>query len=359
MRTVRGLNYSGLTLRVLLFLTLSLVYLFTGSLTSGQAQTLEQGITEIAERLTATPGIRGQAVAVGDFEQGRRRFSRLSSYVSDLLEVALVNRQGMSGFTVIKRDTRTEAEKEARFGLSDVASSQQRRQIGDLLSATALAAGSLNDLQTHVTIIAQLVDLGSTAILSGHSVRVQKDAALRPMMADMLADKMESAAPVFVTQQPGQVFRPEEQGGVQLRVRIWTDKPSYRLGEAIRFSFAANRNAYVTLINHGTSGNSTIIFPNALSRGNFVQGGVAYSIPGSNDSFSFQIRPPVGMELVRIIATDTPWSPSFPIAPQGGGTFRSLEPVEQKTLTRDIGVMQKERPPTQRAEEIVRIEVRE
>jgi len=142
-------------------------------------------------------------------------------------------------------------------------------------------------------------------------------------------------------------------------VRVWTDRSSYRIGETLRFHFMTSRNAYVTLVNHGTSGRSTILFPNAFSKGNAVQGGTTYSLPGPGDGYEFRIQPPAGQDLVRIIATDTPWSPSVLNQAVGGVTFRSLDVVEGRTVTRDISVMQNTTPPTQRAEEIVRIMVGE
>lgn len=207
-----------------------------------------------------------------------------------------------------------------------------------------------------MVLVARVVDLATTRILSAGSVTVPKDAGIRNLMAKLLGASG-PPPPGSGSQQPPGGFSNIPAGDPQLYVRVWTDRNAYRIGETIRFHFATSRNAYITLMNYGTSGRSTVLFPNAYSQGNLVQGGATYSLPGSNDGFEFRIQSPAGFELIRIIATDTPWSPSFQLAPQGGAIFRSLDPVEGKTLTRDLGVMQKQRPPTQRAEEIVRVEV--
>lgn len=349
-----GNKVSVRSLSLCSFVALSLAALLGGM---AEAQTLEQAVVILADRLTEVPDIRGQEVAVGDFEQGRGQYSELSNHLTDLLEVALVNKQSALGFTVIRREMRTDATKEMRFGLSDVASLQQRQQFGELLRATALAAGSITDRQTHVSLIARLVDLTSTRVLSAYATTVQKDAGIRAMMARLLAPPPPPPNPGPGPQPPSVVFPGVAAGDPQLRIRVWTDRQSYRVGETIRFHFMANRNAYVTLVDHGTSGRSTLLFPNAYSGINFVQGGVTYSIPGQGDAFEFRIQPPPGQELVRMVATDTPWSPSL-AAPRGGGTiFRSLDPAEGRVLTRDIAVMQKQTPATQRADEIIRIEV--
>ncbi len=320
------------------------------------AQTLEQAISTLVDRLTEVEAIKGQEVAVGDFEQGRGQCSELSNHLAELLEVALVGKQAPLGFTVIRRDMRTDAVKEMRFGLSDVANPQQAQQFGELLRATVLAAGSITDRQTHVSLIARVVDLTSTKVLSSHAATVKKDEGIRTLMGKTCSVSNPPSHPGPGPQPPSVVFPQVAPGDPQLRVRVWADRPSYRVGETVRFHFMTNRNAYVTLVNHGTSGRSTLLFPNTFSGSNFVQGGTTYSIPTQGDAFEFKIQSPAGQDFVRIVATDTPWSPSLSTA-RSGAVFRSLDPQEGRAVTRDIGVMQKEIPPTQRAEEILRIEI--
>jgi hypothetical protein len=329
-----------------------------GAATPGSAQTLEQAVATLADRLTEGASLKGQEVALGDFEQGRGQFSELSVHVADLLEVALTNKQALLGFSLIRRDMRTDAVKEMRFGLSDVANAQKAQQLGELLSATVLVTGSITDRQNQVTLIGRLVDLGTTHILSAHTATLPKDAGIRALMEKAAG---ESGPPAPLPPAPPSAGAAPPAFPVetsQLRVRVWTDRRSYRVGESIRFYFMTSRDAYLTLINLGTSGRSTIIFPNAYSQGNFVRGGVTYSVPGPTDGFRFRIEAPPGLEIIRVIASDIPWSPSFQVAPPAGTVFRSLDPAEGRTLTRDIGVMQQERPPSQRTEEIVQIPVR-
>jgi len=324
------------------------------------AETLDQVVPTLAQRLTDAAALRGHEIAMGDFEQGRGQYSELSSHLSDLLEAALAPQQTPQGFILIRRDMRTDAVKEMRFGLSDVASQQQAQQYAELLRATALVTGSITDRLTHVVVIARVIDLATTRVVAAHSVSVQKDVGIRALMAKMLGSSQASPPPLGPGPQVSSVvFAGAPPGDPRLLVRVWTDRPSYRIGETLRFHFMTSRNAYVTLVNHGTSGRSTILFPNAFSKGNAVQGGTTYSLPGPGDGYEFRIQPPAGQDLVRIIATDTPWSPTVLNQPGAGVTFRSLDVVEGRTVTRDISVMQKATPPTQRAEEIVRIQVGE
>jgi len=60
-----------------------------------------------------------------------------------------------------------------------------------------------------------------------------------------------------------------------LQIRLWTDKPAYRVGDTIRFGLAVNRDAYVALLNVGTSGGTTVIFPNRFHPSPRVEAGLS------------------------------------------------------------------------------------
>ena len=78
---------------------------------------------------------------------------------------------------------------------------------------------------------------------------------------------------------------------------------SYRIGNAITVGFRASRDCYVTLINLGTSGDLTILFPNAYQPDNFVRGGDLHHIPADGSGVEFILQGPAGVERVKAIAT--------------------------------------------------------
>jgi len=312
---------------------------------TGAAQTAEQAMAELAEKLTGAGNLAGHQVAVGDFEEGRGRYTRLSPYLSDLIGVELVNRQTAQSFVVIQREQRTEAQKELKFGLSDMADSEKKIEVGRLLSATAIVAGSITDQQTHLHVIGRLVELSSSRVLAAHPVKILKTDAMRALMAKPL-ELASEAAPSSTA--------PEG----QLRVAVRMDKTVFRVGEEVRFRFTTNRDAYVTLVDHATSGQTIVLYPNAYSGGNLAKAGVEYTIPGPADGFVFRVQRPTGIEFVHVVATDRPWSPGLAAA-ERGVRFRSLSSDETRALTRDIATMQKTTAPTQRDEAIVRVEIRD
>jgi len=78
---------------------------------------------------------------------------------------------------------------------------------------------------------------------------------------------------------------------------------SYRIGDDITIWFRAARDCHVTLLNLGTSGKLTMLFPNAIHRDNFVRGGELHCIPGPDYGFSYRLAGPAGTERLKAVAT--------------------------------------------------------
>ena len=134
---------------------------------------------------------------------------------------------------------------------------------------------------------------------------------LRPATALALILAMSSAAWAQWWKQPppgGQVVAPgpPAPAGEPLRVTVWSDKAVYRIGDAVRFGLRVNRDAYVTLVNFGTSGNAAILYPNSVQPGHVVRSGRDVVVPSPESGFTLTIRGPAGRETVRAIATEEP-----------------------------------------------------
>jgi len=80
-----------------------------------------------------------------------------------------------------------------------------------------------------------------------------------------------------------------------------------QVGDVIRFNFKAERDCYLSLINVGTSGKVTVLFPNEYRPDGWIQGGKVYQT-GTEGEMPFRIRAggPAGRELVKVIATLEP-----------------------------------------------------
>lgn len=90
-------------------------------------------------------------------------------------------------------------------------------------------------------------------------------------------------------------------------VEVWTDKTAYVIGDEITFFFKTNQDAYVTLVDVGSSGTLKVIFPNRLQRNNLVKSGAIHAVPSKDIGFKVLVNGPVGSERIKAIATRAPW----------------------------------------------------
>lgn len=113
-----------------------------------------------------------------------------------------------------------------------------------------------------------------------------------------------------------------------------------RIGDLIRFNFRADQDCYLALINVGTSGKITVLFPNQYRPDGFIQGGKVYQT-GTQGELPFQIRAtgPAGRELVKVIATLKPLDfACLRMGETGGAGTRGIESGSSfvRQLTRDL-----------------------
>jgi hypothetical protein len=126
-----------------------------------------------------------------------------------------------------------------------------------------------------------------------------------------------------------------------LTIKLWAEKPRYRVGESLTISFEANRDAYVTLVNVGTSGGTSVLFPNRFSPSNAVQRRRVYTIPDPADGYELKVSGPPGREIVYALVTLEPVRLADPPAPGTRRVFRSLN-EEAARFTRDANGLSRE-----------------
>lgn len=80
------------------------------------------------------------------------------------------------------------------------------------------------------------------------------------------------------------------------------DLATVDIGDTIDISLRPNRNCYVHVLNIGSSGKITLLFPSQFEPNNFVKAGQKYTIP-STDEYAIQQMGPPGEERIKIIAT--------------------------------------------------------
>ena len=147
---------------------------------------------------------------------------------------------------------------------------------------------------------------------------------------------------VFSVQAP---VVPVAAGGQQLQVVAWVDHAdnTYAIGEAVRLFVKANKDAYLTVVNVGPTGNTTILFPNSFQREARVRGGQTVEIPAPGSGAQFRVGGPVGQELIKVIATTSPTPLFAPGQLTQSGAF-TLIAGGGRVVARDLQVVMDTQP---------------
>jgi uncharacterized protein DUF4384 len=142
---------------------------------------------------------------------------------------------------------------------------------------------------------------------------------------------------------------------VPAQFKLWTDKSAYKVGDTLKVSFQSNRDGYATLVNVGTSGKITILYPNAFSPNHAVKAGQTYSVPGANEPYELSLGGPEGVELVYALFTIAPTR----FVEENLTRSNAFAPVNEKaeTITRDINLAVKKIPLKEQASAVLEIEV--
>ncbi len=95
-----------------------------------------------------------------------------------------------------------------------------------------------------------------------------------------------------------------------LRVEVWcrgvADRESsaaYKIGTKIRICVRATEDCYLTLLNVGSDGELTVLFPNRLHQDNRIVRDRIYEIPDAGYAFDFTLEGPAGPDEVKAIVT--------------------------------------------------------
>lgn len=133
--------------------------------------------------------------------------------------------------------------------------------------------------------------------------------------ADLAAalEKEASAKRLADMDNPGQSF--------QVKVWLADGKTRFGLGESVSFHAETERAGYLTLVDLGTDGRVTVLFPNYIQKGgNRISAGQTYTFPSEEMGFEIQAQPPAGRGMVRAFVTPEPLE-----IPLADGDFTSGE----------------------------------
>lgn len=307
-----------------------------------QAKDLRGQVESIVEKLLADSPVKGLRIATGEFRDPAGRVSSLSTLLSEDFAVALTKKAKVKNFQLIDRRNIEELSKEWKLGMLGAVDAASAQQAGKLLGVDAFLMGKYTDTGKKLIISASLVNTQTGQILAAESGDIKAEQGLRDLSQKYAKTESEPAAAVSTE---------------ALKVELWTDQKEHKIGEKMKVYVKASQDCYLTLIDVGTSGDATVIFPNNYTPSNAAKAGATYTIPDPTAGFEFEISGPAGLELIRAIASKEP----VVDLTEAMQAFNSENPFggvkDPPVLTRNIHVTAKKAKPGDWAEAVLRVTI--
>lgn len=133
--------------------------------------------------------------------------------------------------------------------------------------------------------------------------------------------------------------------GAALKVMSWVDRSNatYAVGEPVRLFVRTNKDAYVTVLNVGASGRTTVLFPNQYQPNNKVSANRTVEIAPPNSVARITVGGPVGSELIKVVASTNSKPVLSPQQMADAGAFRTFGGAPDE-LARDLTVTANQSP---------------
>ena len=135
------------------------------------------------------------------------------------------------------------------------------------------------------------------------------------------------------------VQAPASAGAGALDVVAWVDHAdnTYAVGETVRLFVKASKDAYLTVLNVGASGRTTVLLPNAHQPESRVPANQVVEVPPPESGTRIQVNGPTGRELIKVIATTSPTPLFAAVKTAGAGPFTALD-ADTRSVARDLQV---------------------
>jgi outer membrane protein OmpA-like peptidoglycan-associated protein len=142
--------------------------------------------------------------------------------------------------------------------------------------------------------------------------RRKRDMINRYVMAVFLGLSMLLAAgPTFAAPREAtiEILRTLASGREDDSVRVVVnggDRQPLKIGDELVYQFDSSLPGYLTAIHVDTHGSTTLLYPRTDTEAGRVNADRSVLLPGAGDGFSLTVQPPVGLDVVYAIVTDTP-----------------------------------------------------
>ncbi len=101
---------------------------------------------------------------------------------------------------------------------------------------------------------------------------------------------------------------PGHLGANRIDVDAWVDNPglTYAVGQPLHLMVRPKHDAYITVVDVGSSGRVAILYPNHYQRDARVRAGSTVMIPSHGASWEINVGGPAGVDLIQVIASRRP-----------------------------------------------------
>jgi hypothetical protein len=91
-------------------------------------------------------------------------------------------------------------------------------------------------------------------------------------------------------------------------IDAWVDKehPIYAVGQPLRVMVRPHLDAYITVVDVGSSGRVALLYPNHFQQGSRVRAGSTVDIPTKSARWQIKVGGPPGVDLIQVIASRHP-----------------------------------------------------
>ena len=322
-------------------------------------QEMTAKLDDAAVKINKMRQLKGKKIAAGEVRTPDNKTTELGALIGNLLAVALSNQGDLE---VVNRSDVCQVARENKLWVSDQFDPQAAKKMGMFIPADFLVSGrvSIVDRVALVTLSVVETETLKSVPAPGPMQMPLNDALLKkgtvPVTGDGCEDQKEKA-PTDVSGAAAKAAGGSPPSAVdpnRLEVKVWTNKKSFKIGEVISIGVRVNRDAYVTLVDLGTSGQVTVLYPNRFHSRNRVRGGEDVLIPPPDGGFALTVQGPEGLEQIRAIATEEPVSFTPSDFSNPNVAFRSLD----RNQTRNISVEKTKVAPDKWAEDVIALEIR-
>jgi serine/threonine protein kinase len=95
--------------------------------------------------------------------------------------------------------------------------------------------------------------------------------------------------------------------GEEGAVELWTDKPTFHIGDSISYHFRSQTASYVTVVILTSGGELVQLFPNRFTPSQLVEAARKYTIPEETTDLTFKVTGPLGREEIVAFTADGPF----------------------------------------------------